>query len=424
MTTFHLETTAGALAAALKTANMVRPKRATVPILTAVLLRNRCMHATCLEVDIAVPFAAKRMTGALAIDAGSLGLLRLLSSDTDVSIQGNAQGAILSFPGGSYDLLTYEASDFPDPLDGDDKESLAGNQASGFQAALANVAYAISTEETRYYLNGVCLSRFGEEPCVVATNGHQLAWHDAHMPWPESWDGTIVPSPAVRAINRLGSCQTISLVFCYRQGNGDANSRRYPRLLQVDCAGVRLTTKLIDGTYPDWQRVVPKALGGMFAQDAERSTRQLAVPVQPLRQALKRLASRQQVFRSTGVTLAPQADGRLAVSGRVDGALAVEVMPLPATNVSDPLKHGVGCNAAYLGELLSHARDSEVTLVTDIDAAHIDPAHPTKNIGGPFGFKHDDGGHIMMPMRTDSPDELDLRQRVEAVLSEGAGKAA
>lgn len=425
MTQFHLETTAGALAAALKTANLVRAKRATIPILTAVLLRGRRMHATCLEMDISVPFAAKQMRGALAIDGGSLGLLRLLPADAEVAIQGGERGAILSFPGGSYDLLTYEASDFPLAIDGEDSESLTGNQVSGFQAALAEVAYAISTEETRYYLNGVCLSRFGEEPCAVATQGHRLAWHMTHAPWPETWDGTIIPHLAVDAIIKLGSSQKVELVFDERKRSGDSESKRWPSALRVECSGVRLTTQLIDGTFPAWQRVVPQALGGAFAKGDERAPQRLAVPVDPLRRALRRLSAvHLQRFQAHAVTLAPQPDGRIAVSRRADGALAVEVLPQPATKLSDPLRQSIGCNATYLVDLLNHAQDDEILLTTDVDAAHIDPKHPTKNIGGPFGFRHENGGHLMMPMRTDTPEELDLGARVQAVLADDAPSEA
>lgn len=423
MTQFHLETTAGALAAALKIANMVRAPKSTIPILGAVLLDNRRMVATNLDQEVSVPFAATKMQGRVAVHGSSLGLLRLLDADTEISIHGTKAGAMLSFPGGSYDLPSFQAEDFPVLPDlGDDIEEILGNGATGFPQAMAGVRYAISTEETRYYLNGVALGSISDEPCVTATDGHRLAWQKAHVPFPESWHGIIIPHQAVTVICGLGVCDAVQVGF-----EGDKQASK-PHRLRVKAAGVKLTTKLIDGKYPDWHAVVPKCLGGHGHRPngKEYGARKLVLPVAATRQALRRLVAGQSSSApQTGAKLSPQADGRVALSCRMENELAVEVLPLAESMDGIPqperLAACIGVNVSYLLGLLAAVAGDDLVLVCEPDHEG-----PDSVIGSPFGFVDERGGHILMPSRPANVDSKVLMERTQMLLTQGVvtGQAA
>lgn len=114
---------------------------------------------------------------------------------------------------------------------------------------LADTIPAISTEETRYYLNGVYLHAKDDGTMIaVATNGHRLALRKSRIPFPEPLHG-IVPTKAVKIIHRAlkpGGNATILMM-------GTSLMRR----LTADQGDWQITHKLIDGTFPDYTRVVP-----------------------------------------------------------------------------------------------------------------------------------------------------------------------
>ncbi|MEM1149227.1 MAG: hypothetical protein AAGI03_01520 [Pseudomonadota bacterium] len=406
MTKFRLETKAGALVDALKLVSRMIPKRSTVPILSSVLIRDRKITATDLDTEMVVPFAATSMRGGLAAPLSGLDVLHFLPADTDITINETARGAILSFAGGSYGIGTFPAEDFPSALPVGKPDSLSGNAASGLPQALAGVSYAMSTEETRYYLNGVCLSAVGGEPCVVATDGHRLSWRYSHVPWGEDWHGAILPIGAVFQIAAMGACDRVTL---FKTDDGQ------PTALRVEAGGARLTTKLIDGVYPDWRRVVPSSLQGRDAQD--NGARRLVLPVKPLKAALRRLSS----IRDDGrrlVLITPQPMGQIALSRRVHGELAVEVLVAPtdwSRYGSDArLSCGIAASISYFGELIRHATtDETATLV-----CHTALDEVTQVSGDPFGIGHERGADILMPMRPDKPSSLDLQARTKALVAE------
>ncbi|MGZ2374912.1 DNA polymerase-3 subunit beta [Sinorhizobium medicae] len=130
----------------------------------------------------------------------------------------------------------------------------------------------VSTEETRYYLNGVCFELETDKVRVIATDGHRLGTREASTPAPlEHWDyRPIVPRLAAAALfNIVGTKQGFAHFFAeYREatnnplaGFAQKPAGWYQQRAQFTCEGWTITTKLIDGTFPDWRRVVPKNEG-------------------------------------------------------------------------------------------------------------------------------------------------------------------
>ena len=417
MTTFHLETTAGALADALTLVAPVIPKRAAFPVLKCVLLDERRMTGTNLEQTLCASFAALRMRGKLAVDAHALGVVNLLPADAPITLAYVKGSALLSFPGGSYDLLAFPHGDFPDPMHTGDWETVGGNGATNLPRALAAVRFAISTEETRYYLNGACLSKKDGENVVVATDGHRLAWQKAHVPWPDRWDGIIVPHAAVHLLVHLGQCDQLGVLFTDRQEPEGPDkvmvTKRVAVALRAKVAGVTLTTKLIDGTFPDWHRLVPQGLGGTWsadnkAPDDQPSTVKMAVPVAEVQRALARLKAGSAVAEWRSVTLDPSRGHPLVLTSRPDpDRLLVEVIASDAgeTVPAGPArKTPITFNAFYLSTLLKHLPDPVAVLQTEADDG-----------GSPTAVVHDQGGHVLMPMRGNAlPADL-LADRLSAL---------
>ncbi|QFT69326.1 DNA polymerase III subunit beta [Labrenzia sp. THAF35] len=239
-----IETTAGELKTALDALKPVIYRRNCIPVLGAVLLKDGAVTGTNLDLEIRIKFAAKRFEGSAAIPFFQLldlvgGLpqkTKLRLQDTDRS----GYGVFVTFAGGRYYLPSYPAEDFPEwTVRDDDLQEMAS--PDGLLEALKTCQPFISTEETRYYLNGVCFSRDQEgNGVIVATTGHHLiAYQYAH----DCQDNPILPRLALPALLGLAQPERVmrgekQMVFHLPGGNW-------------------LKSKLIDGTYPAWTRVVP-----------------------------------------------------------------------------------------------------------------------------------------------------------------------
>jgi DNA polymerase-3 subunit beta len=117
--------------------------------------------------------------------------------------------------------------------------------------ALKAIAFAASTEETRYYLNGVFVQIAKDHTTYVATDGHILLAHreDAPKDQPNEMLGDfIIPNETIKAFKLH---KRIDLATVTREGD------KNPAVLRIDYIDHTSITKTIDGTFPDWRRVVP-----------------------------------------------------------------------------------------------------------------------------------------------------------------------
>jgi DNA polymerase-3 subunit beta len=236
-----------------------------------------------------------------------------------------------------------------------------------FKALLEKVQAAISTEETRYYLNGVHLHvSEGEEGLTlygVATDGHRLGV--ASMPAPDgsgSLPPVIVPRKAVAEALKLAddSVETVGIM---------ASSTK----LRLTFGGVVLVTKLIDGTFPDYQRVIPKGNDKVVAADRTG-----------LMASIDRVSTvSMEKGRAIGLSLS-QDSVELSVS-HPDSGSATEEFPVGYDGA--PLR--IGFNARYLMDVLSAFDVPEVEIRLG-------------EAGGPATFHVPGGGgllYVLMPMR-------------------------
>ena len=239
-------------------------RRNTIPILGNVRLspgdRYLTLTATDLDIEARVDVDCEvQGSGDITVPAGTMNdIVRKIAEGAPVSLGWGGTGTSLSVRSGRarFSLQALPASDFPDLTVGDMTHRFT-MPAATLLALIEATSFAVSTEETRYYLNGIYLHcpTDGENGSLlrgVATDGHRLARFDAPAPEGASgMPGIIVPRKTVGEIARLAKDAMD------KHGNGDIEVALSVAKIRVSAANVTLTSKLIDGTFPDYQRVIP-----------------------------------------------------------------------------------------------------------------------------------------------------------------------
>jgi DNA polymerase-3 subunit beta len=245
-----------ALLKALEPARRVSANKTTIPILSNILLAvedgKLRIEATDLDMVLSVAVAADVETaGSVTAPVGTLyDLVRKLPDGASIVLE--ASDGMLQVRSGRTraKIATLPAEDWPDVINDDHWRARFKMSPDGFAGMLARTEFAISSDETRYYLNGAFMHGVELEGRrvlrMVTTDGHRLARIEAPAP-----DGTadmpdaIVPRKAGAEIEKL--CKGASEITIALSSNK----------MRVDIGDVRLSTKLIDGTYPDYSRVIP-----------------------------------------------------------------------------------------------------------------------------------------------------------------------
>ncbi|WGG61501.1 DNA polymerase III subunit beta [Brucella intermedia] len=253
----------GALLPALAAVNRAVEKRNTIPILGNVLLKVEDGHlcVTGTNLDIEVQAVAKQeglpTIAPFTVQSGLLhDAVKKFADGSMVEFEGDQTHVNIKSGRSRFRLQVLPASDFPEMAVDDftHEFSIAG---STLARVLATVGFAISTEETRYYLNGVFMHRDGEHLAFVATDGHRLAL--MKLDAPAGSDG--VPSIIIPR-------RTVALLQHFAEGDEEIVlklSERKMRIVLPD--GTAITSKLIDGTYPDYQRVIPTSNDKSYTVD-------------------------------------------------------------------------------------------------------------------------------------------------------------
>lgn len=246
---------------ALSHVQNVVERRNTIPILSNVLIsaKGGAVTFTATDLDIeAVDTADAKISdeGELTAPAGTLfDVVRKLSSGAEVELEFLPENQRLAVRAGSasnYELPTLPASDFQTMSSGEGA-TVFDIDAADLRRLIDKTRFAISTEETRYYLNGVYLHATdkdggGKALRTVATDGHRLALAEIDAPkGAENLEGVIVPRKAVAEARRLidAAEDTVTVEV------SDAK-------IVFRAGRAVLTSKLIDGSFPDYARVIPK----------------------------------------------------------------------------------------------------------------------------------------------------------------------
>ena len=236
-------------------------RRNTIPILSNVLLKTEAgglrLKATDLDLEITeTATATGEQEGGTTVPAHLLyDIVRKLSDGAEVRLATNAEGTQMTVSSGrsNFRLQCLPESDFPDITAGPLSHDFS-IKAGALARLIERTQFAISTEETRYYLNGIFLHTIESDGDLklraVATDGHRLARAEMKAPaGSEGMPGVIVPRKTVGELQKL-------------LGDIDADSDVRVELsdakMRFTIGAVVMTSKLIDGTFPDYQRVIPQ----------------------------------------------------------------------------------------------------------------------------------------------------------------------
>jgi len=349
-------------------------RRNTIPILSNVLLEAEAgeisLRATDLDIEVIETIPAMvEQSGATTVAAHTLHeIVRKLPEGADVSLYAEAGGGRLEVEAGRsrFSLATLPREDFP-MMASSEYDVTYKAKAPDLRRLFDKSKFAISTEETRYYLNGVYLHVAEDEGKkalrAVATDGHRLARVDVALPeGAEGSPGVIVPRKTVGELRKLLEDDEAEIEVSVSETK-----------IRFKGDGLILTSKVIDGTFPDYSRVIPTG-----------NTKRLEVDAAAFAQAVDRVATVSSE-RSRAVKLALNHD-RLSLSVNApDSGSATEELAVGYDD--EPLE--IGFNAKYLLEIAGQVDRENAVFMFD------DPSRPTLVREG------DDLGavYVVMPMR-------------------------
>lgn len=251
-----LTTTRDALLAPLQSVAGIVEKRHTLPILSNVLIEKQGDQLTLLATDIEIQIrttTAGHSSGedaSITVGARKLqDILRALPDSAEVSLTLDDKRLVVKAGKSRFQLQTLPAADYPrmNLPDGDAARLTIGQRT--FKRLLAQVAYSMAQQDIRYYLNGLLLIAEGNELRMVATDGHRLAYASSELEAAvEQRTEAILPRKTVLELSRqlADNDDPLEILLAGNQ----AVFRFGP---------IELVTKLIDGKFPDYQRVIPQA---------------------------------------------------------------------------------------------------------------------------------------------------------------------
>lgn len=244
----------GALMSALGHVQNVVERRNTIPILSNVLMSAAENQVTFVATDLDIE-VSETTTGTVGADGDITApahtlydIVRKLPDGSQVNMTVAADGRLEVTAGRShFTLPLLPSADFP-KLTADGFTHNFNLPGKDLMRLIDKTRFAISTEETRYYLNGIYVHAHEGQLRAVATDGHRLALAETELPGgAANLPGIIIPRKTVAELRRL-----IDGI------DGDVEISISEAKARFSVGHVVLTSKLIDGKFPDYERVIPR----------------------------------------------------------------------------------------------------------------------------------------------------------------------
>ena len=345
-------------------------RRQTSPILGNVLIEASEEGVVLTATDAEIEMQARCTmqvdeTGAVTVPARKLlEIGRHLPDSARVDFESSDGKALFKSGRSRFTLATLPAVEFPkvDELDSPQEVTLS---ASELHKCVRDTAFSMAQQDVRFYLNGMLLEIGDSRLSCVATDGHRLAYSQC--------DTEAAPEEPVRAIVPRKSVGELQRLLGSIDGEDPVRLLITPQHLQVHVGDVRLTTKLIDGRFPDYNRVIPSD-----------GNKELVIDCTTLRQSLTR-ASVLSNEKYRGIRMALR-DGTLTVSSNnPDQEEAIDELEVDYAGDSAE----IGFNVTYLLDVLGaiDATNARIRLKDGTSSVLITPESTS------------DARYVVMPMR-------------------------
>lgn len=249
-----LKATQDKVLAVLQSVAGIVERRHTLPILANVLIRKTgsSLQLTTSDLEIQI-----RTTAELDGDAGNftstvgarklIDILRTMPSDQTVSLESSQSKLILKGGKSRFTLQSLPAEDFPLVQEAANFGPAFSVPQKTLKELLNQVSFSMAVHDIRYYLNGILFVAEGKQLSLVATDGHRLAFASAMLDVEVPRQEVILPRKTVLEMQRLLSDKegAIDMQFANNQA-------------KFTFEGMEFVTKLVEGKFPDYNRVIPK----------------------------------------------------------------------------------------------------------------------------------------------------------------------
>jgi len=342
-------------------------RRQTMAILSHVLLRTGkdklSITASDLEVELVANAVVDSATAGEVTVPGRkfYDICRALPEGCKVEVSLSGDRLTLKAGRSRFTLSTLQAGDFPLVEEIADEHSLAVAQTD-LHWLIDKTQFSMAQQDVRYYLNGLLFETEGKKLRTVATDGHRLALAEVDLATAATKnEQVIVPRKGVLELNRL------------LDGDGELSVILGSNHIRVDCEGVQLTSKLIDGRFPDYERVIPSKAPNVIKADRDL-----------LRHALQRTGIlSNEKYRGVRLELE---NGSVRISANnPDQEEATETVEIDYQGETME----IGFNVNYLQEALGATDSAEVELhITDSNSSCLIVSPATDKVK-----------YVVMPMR-------------------------
>jgi len=236
-------------------------RRQTMPILANVLLVAKDGEVSVTATDLEVELVANAdvqvdSPGEVTVPGRKLlDICRALPDDAQIAISQSGEKLSIKSGRSKFSLTTLPAAEFPTVEDISGGKSVAVSQQV-LARLLDKTHFSMAQQDVRYYLNGLLLETGGKVLRAVATDGHRLALCEVDVDGGDAPEQqVIVPRKGVLELQRLMS------------GEGDLTIELGTNHIRIQLEGIRFTSKLIDGRFPEYDRVIPQDTSNAMSAD-------------------------------------------------------------------------------------------------------------------------------------------------------------
>jgi DNA polymerase-3 subunit beta len=359
------------LLGALQAVSGIVERRHTLPILANVLLRKNGddieLTTSDLEIQVRTHAQLGGDAGSFATTVGArklIDILRTLPSDQIVSLSASQNKLTLQGGKSRFTLQTLPAEDFPLVQEAADYGPSFAVPQKTLRGLIDQVHFAMAVHDIRYYLNGILFVAEGKKLTLVATDGHRLALAQATLEEEIPKQEVILPRKTVLELMRL-----------LKDGKDDAaiEMRFAGNQAKFAFSGMEFVTKLVEGKFPDYNRVIPK-----------NHRNSVTLGRAPLLASLQRAAiMTSDKFKGVRVNIEP-------------GLLRIASSNAEQEEAKEELEIDYGGDAIEIGFNVTYLMDALANMDQDMVKVELQDANASALITLP---DRDDFKYVVMPMR-------------------------